>query len=495
MSILTSQIKEVLNGAIAELKLSGEVIVEKAKNNVNGHFTTNFPLINAKKIGENPMVLAEKLMDLLQANPLFAKIEVAKPGFINFYLADKELQAILKMVQTKKTTFGQGEKKNFKYNLELVSANPTGFLHIGHARNGVIGDSVARILKFNGYDVETEYYTNDAGNQINVLACTMYYNYLKELGKEVAEPAEMYGGTIYAEVVKKFIDEYGDRFVGHTMADNRISDPEVHELFREKSIQYFLVEIKKQLDELGVAIGYYSSEKAMYDNHEIEKTLKSYEELGKTYQLDGALWLKTTEFGDDKDRVLVKSDGTYTYITPDLACHNIRFNRAKANKYVNYLGNDFNALDIEMIQMVRLIKDGQEYKMSKRRGTAVWLVDLLEMIGKDSIRYMLASKAPSTHMDFDLDLAVAKNSANPVYYAQYATARASKLITKAAELKLESDKFDLLVAPKEKELMILLDNFVDQVVYSGQRINLVKAIRQVLSNAFALIDIAVIEHM
>jgi arginyl-tRNA synthetase len=551
MSILTSQIKEVLNGAIAELKLSGEVIVEKAKNNVNGHFTTNFPLINAKKIGENPMVLAEKLMDLLQANPLFAKIEVAKPGFINFYLADKELQAILKMVQTKKTTFGQGEKKNFKYNLELVSANPTGFLHIGHARNGVIGDSVARILKFNGYDVETEYYTNDAGNQINVLACTMYYNYLKELGKEVAEPAEMYGGTIYAEVVKKFIDEYGDRFVGHTMADNRISDPEVHELFREKSIQYFLVEIKKQLDELGVAIGYYSSEKAMYDNHEIEKTLKLYEELGKTYQLDGALWLKTTEFGDDKDRVLVKSDGTYTYITPDLACHNIRFNRAKANKYVNYwggdhhgyitrvraglalLGNDFNALDIEMIQMVRLIKNGQEYKMSKRRGTAVWLVDLLEMIGKDSIRYMLASKAPSTHMDFDLDLAVAKNSANPVYYAQYATARASKLITKAAELKLESDKFDLLVAPKEKELMILLDNFVDQVVYagksrlpsvicdyiqtlakafhsyysdapiidesnralSGQRINLVKAIRQVLSNAFALIDIAVIEHM
>ncbi|KAJ3615542.1 hypothetical protein Zmor_016339 [Zophobas morio] len=235
------------------------------------------------------MELGEKIVAELKNNELFKEVELAKPGFINFFLSDVALQKTVATILDQKGDFGRGAKKNFKYNLELVSANPTGYLHIGHARNGVIGDSVGRIFKFNGYDVEVEYYTNDAGNQINVLACTMYYNYLKALGKEVEAPEEMYGGDIYGEVVMNFVNKYGEKFVGHTMSNNKISDPEVHEIFREESIQYFMVEIKKQLTDLGVNIEYFSSEKSMYDNHEIEKTLAEYEKLGKSYEKDGAL--------------------------------------------------------------------------------------------------------------------------------------------------------------------------------------------------------------
>ncbi|KAJ3636310.1 hypothetical protein Zmor_008905 [Zophobas morio] len=289
MSILTSKIKDIFNEVLKNSNIEGDVIVEKTKSGGNGHFASNFPLLNAKKLSTNPMELGQKLVDELKQNKLFSDVQLAKPGFINFILNDEVLQSIVATINDQKSDFGRGAKKNFKYNLELVSANPTGYLHIGHARNGVIGDSMARIFKFNGYDVETEYYTNDAGNQINVLACTMYYNYLKALGKEVTEPAEMYGGDIYGEVVMNFVNKYGDKFVGHEMNDNKISNEEVHEIFREESIKYFLVEIKKQLEDLGVHIGYFSSEKEMYTNKEIEKTLAEYEKLGKTFEADGAL--------------------------------------------------------------------------------------------------------------------------------------------------------------------------------------------------------------
>ncbi|WP_338985073.1 arginine--tRNA ligase [Spiroplasma endosymbiont of Diplazon laetatorius] len=551
MNILINKIKAVIEEAVNKLNLQGNIIVERPKLIQDADFATNFALINSKLNNSNPIQLAELIVNEIKDNELFENVEFVKPGFINFRINKDNLSEVVQNIIDLGSDFGKSNKKGKKYNLELVSANPTGYLHVGHARNGAIGDSVARILKFAGYDVETEYYTNDAGNQINISAATLFYHYKEMQGMPVTKPEETYGGDMYPEVAQIFIDEYKDKFKDVEIVNNRIGDEEVNNLFREKSVVFFMKEIKKQLSDFDVNIDFYSSEAKMYENNSINKIVDKYKELGATYEQEDALWLKTTQFGDDKDRVLKKTDGTFTYITPDIASHSDRIERSKADKYINFwggdhhgyivrlrsglalLGYDFDLVDIDMIQMVRLMKDGQEYKMSKRKGTAVWLVDLLEMVGKDAIRYMLVSKTPSSHMDFDLDLALEKNSTNPVYYAQYATARCNKIIKSLDnfDLKVKSEiKFE---SQKEKELIILLDSFNSIIEYAGssrlpnivcdyiqtlaktfhsyysetkildnenkdvtnQKVLLVKSVYQVLSNAFHLVGIDVKDSM
>ncbi|AHI52530.1 arginine--tRNA ligase [Spiroplasma culicicola] len=556
MSYLNLKIKEVFEQIKADKNLQGEIIIEKPRDEKNGNFSTNFGLINAKKNNKVPMDFANELKEeLTKYSDIFSQISVAKPGFINMNISNENIKSIISEILTKKAQYGMWPKNNFKYNLELVSANPTGYLHVGHARNGAIGDSTARILRAAGYEVETEYYTNDAGNQINVAASTLFYHY-KGLQNDyqLETPTEMYGGDMYAEVAKNLVDEFGDKYMNLEIIDNKISDPQVHEIFKQKSISLFMKEIKQQLKDFGVDIQLFTSEASVYANHDIEKMLELYKSHDKVYELEDALWLKTTEFGDDKDRVLVKANGDYTYITPDIACHNVRFNRSKANKYVNFWGGDHHGyikrinaglallgheeglLDIDMIQMVRLIKDGAEMKMSKRRGTAVWLIDLLEMVGKDSLRYFLLSKAPSSHMDFDIDVALQKNSTNPIYYINYATARCNNVLKKAKDNNIKIDSTiasDLLVNEKELNLAVILDSFdltikaaaehrlpniicdftynlakkfhsyyaevkiidEDNLELSKQRIAFVEAIYIVLSNALELLGIDVVNNM
>ncbi|AUB32176.1 arginine--tRNA ligase [Spiroplasma floricola] len=551
MNILINKIKLIIKNSIEKLNLKGTIIVERPKLVQNADFATNFALINAKLNSSNPIQIAEKIVNDIKDNELFESVEFIKPGFINFKINKVFLSEVIEQIIKEGNNFGKSKSKNEKYNLELVSANPTGYLHVGHARNGAIGDSVAKILKFAGYDVETEYYTNDAGNQINISAATLFYHYKKILNLPVEKPEETYGGDMYNEIAQKFVDEYKDEFKDVEIVDNKINDEKVNNIFKQKSIELFMKEIKKQLKDLDVNIDFYSSEAKMYENNSINKIIDKYKKLDASYEKDNALWLKTTQFGDDKDRVIRKSDGTFTYITPDIASHSDRIKRSKANKYINFwggdhhgyiirlrsglalLGYDFDLVDIDMIQMVRLMKDGQEYKMSKRRGTAVWLVDLLEMVGKDAIRYMLVSKTPSSHMEFDLDMAVQRNSTNPVYYAQYATARCNKIIKSFNNLNLKVNKEIIYESQKEKELIILLDSFNSVIEYaassrlpnivcdyiqtlaktfhsyysetkildnnneqlSNQRILLVKSIYQVLSNAFNLIGIEVKDSM
>ncbi len=551
MNILINKIRDVMEKAIKKLNLKGDILIERPKLIQNADFATNFALINSKLNKLNPIELAQLIVEEVKDNEIFENVEFIKPGFINFRINNSLLNEVIKMVIKEGHNFGKSKSKGKKYNLEIVSANPTGYLHVGHARNGSIGDSVARILRFAGYDVETEYYVNDAGNQINISAATLFYHYKEMQGLSVDKPEEIYGGEMYKEVAQIFINEYKDKFKDISIANNKIDNEEVNNLFKQKSIVFFMKEIKNQMNSLGVTINHFSSEAKMYENNSINKIIKKYNELGATYEKDNALWLKTTEFGDDKDRVLKKGDGSFTYITPDIASHSDRIDRTKANKYINFwggdhhgyitrlkaglalLGYDFNLIDIDMIQMVRLMKDGQEYKMSKRKGTAVWLIDLLEMVGKDCIRYTLVSKTPSSHMDFDLDLALEKNSTNPVYYAQYATARCNKIISSFKNLKLEINKSIEFENQKEKEIIILLDSFNSILEYSAssrlpniicdfiqslskyfhsyyaetkilddenisltnQRVLLIKSVYQVLSNAFNLIGIDVKNSM
>ncbi|AGM25918.1 arginyl-tRNA synthetase [Spiroplasma syrphidicola EA-1] len=550
-------ITNLLNDFLISKKITKDIIIEKPKQGNFGHLSTNLALLLAKELGCSPREIASEIIAYLEEHNknYFQKIEIAGPGFINFTIANQQLWAVINDVLTKKASFGHSAPKNYTYNLEIVSANPTGFLHVGHARNGAIGDSVARILKAAGYNVQTEYYTNDAGNQINTLAVTVFVSYLNLLGKTTPYPEEAYRGEMYNDVAQLFIDEYQDRFIDLTFDEHyKISDPEVHELFREKSVKIFMDIIKAQLELFRVNIEYYSSEKAIYTGGKIEETLKQYEKLGKSYHKDGALWLRTTDFGDDKDRVLIKANGDFTYITPDLAVHNERLIRSKADKLVNFWGGDHHGyiirmlaglqllgyqkdvLDIDMIQMVRLIKDGAEYKMSKRKGTAVWLIDLIEEIGVDPIRYMLVSKSAQSHMDLDIGILKEHSSKNPVYYAQYASARCNSVLKQGIANNIDiSDvqNFDLLVEQKELDLLNDLDLFnrciegaatlrqphlvcdylqniarqfhsyynefkiinLEQIELTKQRLVFVKVVYQVLSNAFNLLGVNVIEEM
>lgn len=550
-------IEEFLQQYLKVHNLTKEVMVEKPRQEGFGHLSTNLTLLLAKDLKKAPNKIAAEIIAFIEKNnkPYFKKIEIAGAGFINFTLADEQLQHVISDVLKLQTKYGHSYPKNFIYNLEIVSANPTGFLHIGHARNGAIGDSVARILRAAGYKVQTEYYVNDAGNQINNLAVTVFVSYLNLLGKKTELPPEAYRGDMYDEVAQYFVDKYQNKFIDVTFdEDYKLSDPEVHEMFRKKSVDLFLDIIKEQLKLFRVEIEHYSSEASMYEGGKIQSTLAQYAKLNKTYQLDGALWLKTTDFGDDKDRVLVKSNGDLTYITPDLASHNERLMRSKADKLVNFWGGDHHGyiirmlaglqllgykkdiLDIDMIQMVRLIKDGAEYKMSKRKGTAVWLIDLIEEIGVDPIRYMLVSKSAQSHMDLDIGVLKEHSSKNPVYYAQYATARCNSVLQQAKvnDIKVDDVKtFELLTSQKELDLLNDIDLFnrciegaaklrqphlicdylqniarqfhsyyneskvinLDNLELTKQRLVFIKVIYQILANAFNLLGVNVIEQM
>ncbi|WP_338956083.1 arginine--tRNA ligase [Spiroplasma endosymbiont of Polydrusus cervinus] len=550
-------IENILQEYLKASNLTIPVMVEKPRQEGFGHLSSNLALLLAKDLKKAPNKIAAEIIAFIEKDnkSYFKKIEIAGAGFINFTLADEQLHRVINDVLKLQTTYGHSAPKKFTYNLEIVSANPTGFLHIGHAQNGAIGDSVARILRAAGYHVQTEYYVNDAGNQINTLAVTVFVSYLNLLGKKTEFPPEIYRGEMYNDVAQYFVDHYQDKFINLTFdKDYKISDPEVHQIFRQKSIDLFLDIIKNQLKLFRVDIEYYSSEAAMYEGGKIDATLAQYAKLGKTYEQDGALWLKTTHFGDDKDRVLVKSNGDLTYITPDLAAHNERLMRSKADKLVNFWGGDHHGyiirmlaglqllgyqkdvLDMDMIQMVRLIKDGAEYKMSKRKGTAVWLIDLIEEIGVDPIRYMLASKSAQSHMDLDIGILKEHSSKNPVYYVQYATARCNSVLQQAKKNKISiSDvtSFELLTSQKELDLLNQIDLFnrciegaaklrqphlicdyvqsiarqfhsyyneskvinLDNLELTKQRLVFIKVIYQVLSNAFNLLGINVIEQM
>ncbi|KAF5279617.1 hypothetical protein FQR65_LT15365 [Abscondita terminalis] len=330
------ELKNDLEKIKKSLKIETPVIIEKSNGENNGDFSTNLAMLSAKSLKDNPQNIAKLIVDKISIKNIFDKIEIAGPGFINFTFKNSYVSKVINEILKQKENYGKGKKKNFKYDLEIVSANPTGFLHVGHARNGAIGSTVANLLKFSGYEVITDYYTNDQGNQINILAVTLFYYYLLNNNVKVEAPEEMYGGEIYSEISKEFVKKFKDKFVKIKFANNKIEDPEVHNIFREEGVVLFLELIKKQMNDFGVYIDHFSSEKLMYENKEIEKLLNLYESLKVTYESEGALFLRTTDFGDDKDRVLIKKDGDYTYITPDLASHNVRIQRSKADKYVNF---------------------------------------------------------------------------------------------------------------------------------------------------------------
>lgn len=470
VAAIDQELKTALAQAAKEafaLELNPEEIqIEIPKRKEQGDFSSNLAMQLAKKLKNNPRAIAQALADKFQ-DPVVEKLEIAGPGFLNFILKADRYSQVVEEILTRGKEYGTGEPNGIRVNLEYVSANPTGSLHLGHARGAAWGDSISRIMKKAGYDVTREYYVNDAGNQIANLALSLQARYREALGLDWTIGEDGYLGKDIQEKGQELAEKYGDRYAADT--------PENLQFFREEGIAFELDKIKRDLKNYRVEFDVWSSEQALRDSGAVEAALNRLDENGLTYTEDGALWFKTTEFGDDKDRVLQKKDGSYTYLVPDIAYHNNKYERgfdalvdffgADHHGYIprlkasmQALGNDPDKLNVDIIQMVRLVEDGEEVVMSKRKGNATTINELVDWVGTDAARYFFVARALDSHLDFDLNLARSKSNDNPVYYAQYAHARMCSIL-KQAEGMPETNCAAGLDSEKEIELLKTLQEF------------------------------------
>ena len=476
MNQIENNLKLALQEAIKksfDLDVS-DILIERPKDLNHGDYASNVAMKICKLAKMKPIDVANTLVsniDLAKAS--IEKIEIAGPGFMNFFISSNTLTQVINKVLMEKDNYGKSNAgKGMKINVEYVSANPTGDLHPGHARGAAMGDSITRLMKMAGYDVTREYYINDAGNQIHNMAKSLQARYLQVCGIDAQVPEDGYHGPDLVEIAKELYAEVKDAYVEDNQAN--------YEFFRQYGLNKELDKLKADLKAFNVEFDVWTSEKSLYDRGLVEKSLDTLKANGYTYEAEGALWLKTTLFNDDKDRVLVKSDGSYTYLTPDIAYHLNKLDRGY-DKLIDLLGADHHSyitrlkaaiqalgyeadkLDVDIIQMARMIKDGQEFKLSKRSGKAVSLRDLLDEAGSDAVRYFFVSRAADTQMDFDLDMATKQSNENPVYYAQYAHARMCSILRQAQDIEL-ANHFDLIKHEKELTLLKQINEFTNVVI-------------------------------
>lgn len=532
-------IQDVIYEALTKLNItySEDIVILEPKKKENGDFSTNIALKLAGILKEDAISIADKICQNI-SNDHFSKVEVVKPGFINFFVSKSYLLKNINIVLKEGKDYGRNNLGlGKKYNIEFVSANPTGILHLGNARGGAYGDSLARILRFSGYDVTEEYYINDAGNQVDNLALSIIARYKNICGIQVEIPENGYHGEEIITIAKNLYDEYSD-----TLLDKDL------EYFKKIGIDILLDKIKKVLKEYRINYDVYTSEKEIYKKHPLDKIINELTNKGYTYKKDGALWLKTSELGDDKDHVLVKNDGSYTYLMPDIAYHIDKIERgynhlidvfgtdhhgyvARLKGALKALGYDNNILDVKLLQLVKLISNGQEVKMSKRTGKIVSLQELMDITGINAARYFFCMHSLDTQMDFDLDLATKKSNENPVYYVCYAYARICSILKQNNVIKLVEDyhsinseeaynvleqvyKFkEVVLNAAKKELPHLITNYAytlaeafhsyysknriitDNLEETNENLNMIQAVKVTLLNALELIGVIPPESM
>ncbi|KKD49196.1 arginine--tRNA ligase [Listeria seeligeri] len=455
-----------------------EILLEVPKDKKHGDYSTNIAMQLARVAKKAPRQIAESIVpELKKDNKLIKEVEIAGPGFINFYLDNAYLTDLVPVILTEddaygKSDFGKGEK----FQIEFVSANPTGDLHLGHARGAAIGDSLANIMTMAGFNVSREYYINDAGNQINNLVLSAEARYFEALGLESNFPEDGYRGADIISLGKDLAAKYGDKYVN-------TSEEERRSVFRVDALDFETDKLRADLEEFRVSFDEWFSETSLYEENKVLPALERLRENGYIYEQDGATWLRTTDFEDDKDRVLIKSDGSYTYFLPDIAYHLNKLERGfdvlidiwgadhhgyipRMRAAIEALGYSPNQLEVEIIQLVHLFEDGVQVKMSKRTGKSVTMRDLIEEVGLDATRYFFAMRSSDTHMNFDMSLAKSTSNDNPVYYVQYAHARISSILRAGKEQNLDVSKeadMSLLQTEAEYDLLKVLGEFADVV--------------------------------
>jgi len=459
-------------GIVLDVK---DIIIETSKTPEHGDYASNVALKFASRFGMAPRDLASKIANNIDKE-LVEKVEIAGPGFINFFIKKNAINSIVAQIIQKGDDFGRGDDKKKKINVEFVSANPTGDLHLGHARCAAVGDSICRLYDFAGYEVTREFYVNNAGNQIHTLALSLDIRLRQLMGEMIELPEDSYHAHDIVDIAGKYKKLYGDKYV--------VGDKNCFEHLKQFGMEEELEKIKKDLELFRVKFDIYSFETDVRANNHVQDVLEN--KYGKyTYEKDGATFLRTTDFLDDKDRAVVKSDGSYTYLMPDIAYHLIKLSRGYDNLidvlgadhhgYINRMksalmmqGYSKDTLEVELVQVVRLIKDGVEVKMSKRTGAGVTLRELCEEVGVDSVRYFFAARAASSHLDFDLDLALEQSSSNPVYYAQYAHARLCSVLESASDIKIDETAANLK-EESESDLLKKLMEFPHIIEISAQK--------------------------
>ncbi|WP_044482661.1 arginine--tRNA ligase [Paenibacillus antibioticophila] len=487
------KINQALKEAIAEAIIAAGlaqreeipvIVLEVPKEKAHGDLATNAAMQLSRIAKKNPRQIAEELIKHLDyAKAGIEQAEIAGPGFINFRLGKSYLYPVIEQVYSQGENYGrvdagQGER----IQMEFVSANPTGSLHLGHARGAAVGDALCNVLDFAGYEVTREYYINDAGNQVVNLCKSIEARYLQELGQDVPMPEDGYHGEDIKGFAKELVAEKGDALLSMTAEEREA-------FLRSYGLEKELAKIKRDLGRFRVDFDVWFSETSLYEDGQVEASLAELRDKGQTFEQDGATWLRTTDYGDDKDRVLVKNDGTYTYLTPDIAYHRNKYDRG-FNRLINIWGADHHGyiprvkaamqalgknpeqLTVLIAQMVSLFQDGEKVKMSKRTGKAVTMVDLMDEVGVDAIRYFFTMRSMDSHLDFDMDLAISTSNENPVYYVQYAHARICSIFRQAEEQGVaipqpNAVNFSKLTAEHEYDLLRKMGELPEEIAVAA----------------------------
>lgn len=487
---LYEQVKAAITDAAAEAGLAAReelpaFVLEVPKDKSHGDLATNAAMQLTKLAKKNPRQIAEAIiahLDMKKAS--IQSAEIAGPGFINFKLDKGYLYPVIRAALEAGESYGRVEAGQGKrVQVEFVSANPTGSLHLGHARGAAVGDVLCNVLDFAGYDVTREYYINDAGKQVENLALSIEARYRQALGESADMPEDGYFGEDIIGFAKLLIEQEGGRLL-------ELPDQERFSFFRAYGLERELEKIKRDLGRFRVGFDVWFSETSLYENGQVEQGLEALKASGHVYEEEGATWLATMPFGDDKNRVLVKNDGSYTYLTPDIAYHRDKYSRGfdqminiwgadhhgyipRVKAAMAALGNDPEKLTVLIAQMVSLFQNGEKVKMSKRTGKAVTMEDLMDEVGVDAIRYFFTMRSMDSHLDFDMDLAISTSNENPVFYVQYAHARICSIFRQAEEQgiqqpSVEKLNFSKLSAEAEFDLLRKIGELPQEVAESAQ---------------------------
>ena len=451
----------------------GDIVIEHSRDTAHGDYSTNVAMRSCRLFGMKPRDLAEKLISEMKSDAI-EKIEIAGPGFINFFLKKDALQSVIEKVLEQGDSYGRLPKNGKKIDIEYVSANPTGDLHLGHTRCAAVGDSIASLLDWAGYDVTREYYVNDCGNQVEHLGHSLRARYHELFGEPLDLAEDDYHGQDLIAIAQKIKDQFGDKY----LQDSK----ESHDFFIRFGIDSELSKIWKDMDAFRVHFDKVSYESDIRSHGNIEKTIEFLKPW--IYVQDGATYLRTTDFVDDKDRPIIKADGNYTYFMPDIAYHYNKMERG-FDLLIDVLGADHHGyigrmksalmmkgyspdvLQAEFVQVVRVYRDGAEVKMSKRTGKAIAHRDLVEDVGVDAVRYFFAERSQQSHLDFNYNLAMEQSSSNPVYYAQYAYARCASVLSLGSDIALNSRGGELK-EESELALLRLLSDFPGVIANSAE---------------------------
>lgn len=477
--------KAVSNGDLPEAEMP-QFNIEKPANKDNGDYSTNVAMAGARAFKKAPRMIAEAIASCIDLDgTAFDRVEIAGPGFMNFFLSQQFYSNVLKDVFScgkdyGKSDYGQGKRVL----VEFVSANPTGPMHIGNARGGAIGDCLASVLDWAGFSVNREFYVNDAGNQIEKFATSLEVRYLQHYDQSIELPEDAYHGQDIVEHAENFIKEYGDKYVN---ADSKERRKALVDFALPKNI----AGLERDLGRYRITYDKWFRESTLHNDGSVQRVIDALKEKGVTYEQDGALWFKASEYGNDKDIVLVRANGLPTYIVPDIAYHYNKLVTRGYDKAIDVLGADHHGyvprmkaaltalgldasrLDCVIMQMVRLVREGETIKLSKRSGKAITLNTLIDEVPLDAARFFFNLREPNSHFDFDLELAAKQSSENPVYYVQYAHARICSIIKKAQEQGVElktpsDDELALLNSKEEKDLIRHLSLLTDEIVSAAK---------------------------